>query len=156
MKTLPKLSDYNKKIIENTKYRDKLDYRESAYNKLIDIENYTNFITQPLKLSHFAPTIEKDGKWIVLEKPKHNGKIGLWSRKKVYKLALDNCIFKGCEIKTEVFVHGILHYYIQCGNLKIMWNFNDKWEFYKEFTDIESVIPYNLEVNENIIKKFGL
>jgi len=142
MKTLPKLSEYNKKIIENTKYRDKLDYREYAYNKLIDIENYTNFITQPLNLSHFVPAIEKDGKWIVLTHPFDDNSCDIQE----YETALDKVVFKGCKIRDKG-----NFYFVDLPNSCIYLRIlkKSKWT-------IEDIITHNLEVNENIIKKFGL
>jgi len=102
---------------------------------------YTNFITQPLNLSHFIPAIEKDGKWIVLEEPKFNTENEydeyernlFCSKLEEYQTALDNVVFKLNEVEK----------------LQIKY-----WlEIYET---IEDLIPYNLEVNETIIKKFGL
>jgi len=149
MKTLPKLSEYVK---SNTQLN-AIDFEICAYDVLKYITNYTNFLTQPLKLSHFVPAIEKDGKWIVLEEPKNFKE---WCKKalntpydldlskyKEYQTALDNVVFKGCGLMDGwclQFADGTLFDDIK--------NIN-KYTF-------EDIITYNLEVNENIIKKFGL
>jgi len=144
MKTLPKLSEYIFKVglPENTdtQFADK-------------VMLYTNFITQPLKLSHFVPAIEKDGKWIVLEKYiktiseeywDNNSICRVFSKEEVqYQTALDNLIFKGVEVRMNN------DFFSVSKDGKTLFDvFGNK--------TIESIIKYNLEVNETIIKKFNL
>ena len=155
MKTLPKLSEYVKNCFGNKETI--LD--ENQY--FVDnVWNYTNFITQPLNLSHFVPTIEKDGKWIVLGKPNHPisdniTEEGLHERYKTdcqeYQTALDNVVFKGCEVKGRYLELS------ESGEQLFYLDNRDNWvNDNSDFKTIEDLIPYNLEVNETIIKKFGL
>jgi len=144
MKTLPKLSEYVKTHREKTKF-----LSDASFPK--GIIDYTNFITQPLNLSHFVPAIEKDGNWIVLELPikMMNGDSMI---NEEYQTALDNVVFKGFEIDYD--------------NIVINRNSNNRLQFndYSIYFNvsscvvkaIEDIIPYNLEVNETIIKKFNL
>jgi len=144
MKTLPKLSEYIFKVglPENTdtQFADK-------------VMLYTNFLTQSLNLSHFVPAIEKDGKWIILAKYiktiseeylDNNSICRVFSKDEVqYQTALDNVVFKGCVLMDG-----------WCLQLSDGFLF-DSIEKLKDYT-IEDMTIYNLEVNENIIKKFNL
>jgi len=144
MKTLPKLSEYVNKIFTHIRWAE-----QEEVNRIV---RYTNFIRQPLNLSHFVPSIEKDGKWIVLEEPPINvdGNNVDWQIQ--YQTALDNVVFKGFVIDYD--------------NIVINRNSNNRLQFndYSIYFNvsscvvktIEDLIPYTLEVNENIIKKFGL
>jgi len=159
MKTLPKLSEYILRFRENT---------DGGYSCHLE---YCKFITQPLNLSHFVPAIEKDGKWIVLEKYIKtiseeywdNNSIGrVFSKEEVqYQKALDNVVFKGWHIDFR----DSLTIIISDANDNII-EFKENGDIYifDEFLvkSIEDAIFYsereniNLEVNETIIKKFGL
>lgn len=136
IKSLPKLSDY----IESKKSNSEQLFIET----LSDIYNYTNFITQPLNLSNFVPSIEKDGKWIVLEEPCSKCSDNCnFDKCLEYQTALDNVVFKGVEVR----IHNDFFSVSKDG--KTLFDvFGNK--------TIESIIKYNIEVNENIIKKFNL
>jgi len=135
MKKLPKLSEY-------------VNIKSTQYFKILAniILEYTKFIIQPLNISHFVPAKFEKGVWVILKEPildtNELSSLKTYERKE-YQTALDNVVFKGC-----VLMHG------WCLQLSDGFLF-DSIEKLKDYT-IEDLIPYNLEVNENIIKKFGL
>lgn len=152
MKTLLKLSEYIK--LQEKNWNKETIGLENSIRKYKDVVlsqfNYTNFIIQPLNISHFIPATEKDGKWIVLKEPQKTSNKNCtedemynWGHDcQEYQTALHNVIFKGYKLD---FFNG-WWLYLRKGDIKLLLN---------DFT-IEDLIPYNLEVNENIIKKFGL
>jgi len=95
-------------VLHCTKSVDEMDnsdlLNQYAY-KLDKIEDYANFLNQPLNLSMFVPAIEVDGKWEVLEKPKESkyclGDIhsGYFRRDlEQYQQAKDRVLFEGFEL----------------------------------------------------------
>lgn len=166
MKTLPKLSEYvDLRPMTSTFDTEQSDWYYKEVQLLDEIRNYTNFITQPLNLSHFVPAIEKDGKWVVLEEPKKEQFLtisGLYQtdyHKKAiqeYQTALDNVVFKGFEYENKEH----LEEFSTLKNDKTSFNYDEKYMTFEEnrfyIETIEDLIPYNLEVNDNIIKKFNL
>lgn len=158
MKTLPKLSEYVKLVNETgTKDKDLLntDWYKEFEIALKKIVSYTNFLTQPLNLSHFVPAKFENGVWIVLSKPMHPicdniTEEGLHERYKSdckeYQTALENVVFKGFYMNDKDKTgFGVLN-----DNLDFFWIRNNGTR------TIEDLIPYNLEVTDTIIKKFGL
>jgi len=157
MKTLPKLSEYVTKLENSSK---------SMGESFWSTKQYKNFIIQPLNLSHFVPAIFKDGKWIVLEKYiktiseeywDNNSICRVFSKEEVeYQTALDNVVFKGFKVEKRKYAT-YDEQKITSKKLTIaFYNNVSLWTIKNEFKTIEDLIPYNLEVNENIIKKFGL
>jgi len=158
MKTLPKLSEY---VLQ----KDTIEHWSEDFT---DVVNYTNFLTQPLNLSHFVPAIEKDGNWIVLElqsyefgwmpceeRDKRNDLVTINNEE--YRTALSKVIFEGFEVK-ERSCNDSKFKYVENG-LIAMYYFNEtskQFEVNTEYKTIEDLIRYNLELNETIIKKFNL
>jgi len=135
MKTLQKLSEYVK-----TRYGIN-NFDEDILKEIVD---YTNFIIQPLTLSHFVPALFRDGVWEVLENPYGNGMIDKYSEKcKEYQTALENVIFKDFEVNI---IHGYIN---RKGDILPFMEINTE-------ETIESIIPYNLEITDKIAEKFKI
>lgn len=118
--------------------------------------NRANFLSLNLEKWMFIPC-DSDGN--VLDKPtprNSNNTIDYENRMMRYLDEKERVIFEGFEVVTEKFIHDTIHYYIQIGNTKIMWNFNNKWVLYNEFKTIEDLIPYNLTITEQAVKTYNL
>jgi len=162
MKTLPKLSEYVKRLDVSSNF--KTDTQD-----LEEIIDYTNFITQPLNLSHFVPAKLVDEFWIILEEPKepespYNDKqCDIWAQYEIYKsryqTALENVIFKGFEV-SEILGRSEYHLRIAHSEKDFMpfrkVNNTDKWTIKDSIFDIEELIPYNLEITDKIAEKFKI
>lgn len=120
---------------------------------------YANFLKQPLTLGMFAPC---DDNGNILEEPNtenhlHGQDSFVYHRLQAqYQEAKKRVLFEGFEVKHEKFMHDKLHFYIEHNGIKFMWNFNNKWEFYKEFSTIEDLVKYNLVLTESARKHLGL
>lgn len=133
-----------------------------SYDK---IENYANFLKQPLKLDMFV-TCDEDGN--VLEEPKSwndylaypdsfDGNIE-WYELYAYEQAKEKVLFGGFKyIKelrnsggnyTHILKKGDLEIYLQWGGFHISGK--------KEIKTIEDLIPYNLTLTKNTIDKHEL
>jgi len=80
-------------------------------SRLINIERYATFLSQPLNLGMFVPAIEVNGKWEVLEEPPHyNEKISFFDGKIIpyklikqveqYQQAKDRVLFEGLTLDS--------------------------------------------------------
>lgn len=154
MKTLPKLSEYLDKLEDYLSYGaiDLLEYQKRA-SKL------KNFYKEQTNISNYVPAIEKDGKWIVLEKPIFTTESAITELEKYnllnqeYQTALDNVVFK-----CKVCVFSEEHIRIDFTNeISLHW-YKGSLDSYKcrDLKTIEDLSFLNLEVNEPIIKKFNL
>lgn len=156
MKTLIKMTDFVKEQKPN-----------AMSNSLSNIINYANFLSLTPEIWQFVPCKLVDGVWVVLELPKDNSYLGGRGATDAIKLlkyeeelaeyqtAKERCYFDGFEVIEEKFISKT-HYYIVFNNLKIAWNYNGKWNFYKEFKTIEDLIPYNLPLTATAQKEIGL
>ena len=150
MKQLIKMSDYVLEQIEKLK-NSEINILQFRNN----IEAYANFLKQPLTIGMFVPC-DDDGN--VLEEPKciyiYKTQPFECSSDEMYRCrkyleAKEKVLFKGFEVKEEVFVHGKIHYFIQKEDNKVMYNFNNEWVVYGKLKTIEDLIPYNLELTDN-------
>lgn len=84
----------------------------TSYDTLINIFEYTDFLTQELNLGMFVPAKLVDGKWEVFKEPKEKD----YKNKPLYnmdmhryKKAKENLIFKNRDISdNDIFYHGLL------------------------------------------------
>ena len=82
---------------------------EYAFEDLVIIENYAKFLSQPLNIGMFVPTIQKeDGSWEVLEEPKqYVGALEFgygedYEKALQFQQAKSKVLFEGFEVeKTE-------------------------------------------------------
>lgn len=123
-------------------------------DKVVEIRNYAKFLKQPLTLGMFIPC---DLEGNVLVEPSFSGVVEdeqyYGAEMDVYQEAKERVLFEDSEIKNEIFIHDIKHYYLVVNNKKIAWNYNDEWVFYKENNTIEDLITYNFTLTPNALTK---
>lgn len=129
------------------------------------LENYANFLKQPLKLGMFVPTDEAGN---VLEEPEklkerlkifhpnhsvpYNGintTLGYYITK--YKQAKERVLFEGFELVSENY-----HIFVQSDKLDIRFSKKDKSIDSFRFKYIEDLTSRNLTLTETAIKQIGL
>lgn len=128
---------------------------ESCEKDLAKIYNYCAFLKQPLQLGFFIPC-DKDGN--ILENQSCNkscspsdfsengkcGNNGCYNLSKKYEQAKERVIFNDCKLLDDRD-----DCYIVSGNSYL-------FKVYKNSEKIEDLIPYNLTITENAIKKYKL
>lgn len=75
---------------------------------------------------------------------------------KEYHKAKERCLFDKFVITEESFIHDLPHFYLEIDGIKIMWNFNNKWVFYKGFKTIEDLVKHKPELTPTALKTLGL
>jgi len=153
---------FNKSMVKFVKFRNEINgeshygYEKTAVESIF----YANFLSQELEIWMFVPAVFKDGKWVVLEKPKNydvwlglhesSGSTIGFTEHEEYRTALSKVIFEGFELDYDTIVKNV--------NNRI-W-FKDKEVFIdnskNKITTIEDLIPYNLDIKESIAKELGL
>jgi len=136
-----------------------LEQKDSYYNqRFFKIENYANFLKQPLELWMFVPC-DDDGN--ILEEPKHNWTLGLWARQKEYQQAKERCLFEGFEVKREFWADNAFVDYIQIGNDRddrlFKSNNGNNWYLVNEYDlrIIEDLVKCNLQLTKTAEKLIG-
>lgn len=128
------------------------------------IENYANFLKQPLELLMFVPCKLVDGVWVVFEKPKPCDCMGYIEdcggcefTNIEYQEAKSRCLFEEFEIKERK-SYGMSFKYIQNGSF-IMYCFNrttNRFEENIKLKNIEDLVKYELELTPTALKQIGL
>jgi hypothetical protein len=151
------MTDY---VLEQPFSKDlKLNGLRCFYKK---IENYANFLKQPLKLGMFVPTDENGNVW---EEPKQehytdcneeqNAKDWIYNLEKFNK-AKENVLFEGFEITTP---SDKCHIIFCKENIECQFLLNSDFSFnIRAFQpiEIEDLVKYNLTITETAIKKLNL
>lgn len=115
------------------------------------------FGKQKLSIHQFIPCKLVGDVWIVLEEPCNSCADNCnFDKCLEYQQAKSNCIFEGFETVKEKFIHDTEHFYIESNNIKFLWNFNGKWELYKEFKTIEDLVPYKPKLTTKAKQQIGL
>ena len=129
-----------------------VERKVSVVSQMICIENYANFLKQPLEIWQFLPCKLVDGVWVTLEEPDGyvHGKTYLGWEKDDYSKAKSRCIFEGFEIDYDRIVK----------NNEIRIQFNDYSIYLNNsktiIKTIEDLVKYNLQLNASAIKELGL
>jgi len=113
--------------------------------------NYAKFLKQPLELWMFVPC-DEDGN--VLEKPREfKNKFSTFEK---YQQAKERCLFEGFEIDTKK--NG--NKYVSKKDWLIIFasteNDNGIFRLFSKFSNIESLIKYNIQLTQTAQKQIGL
>lgn len=138
------------RLISMVDYVLEQDLETPKGRKISEIVKYGLFLKQPLELWMFVPC-DKEGN--VLEAVPYYAD-GI-EKVNEYKKAKERCLFEGFAIEEESFISNIPHFYLEIDGVKIMWNFNDKWVFYKGFKTVEDLIKYDLQLTQTAIKQIS-
>lgn len=147
----------NKEVSKNfSGFSDIVNNKKLSYDNIL---NYAKFLKQPLELWMFVPCGE-DGNVLDAEPcslgmfAKDNPFFDVYlESKNIWDKAKEKCLFEGFVITEESFIHDLPHFYIEIDGIKMMWNFNNKWVFYKGFKTIEDLVKYDLQLTQKAIKK---
>ena len=150
-------------VLEQTKSFEatsKLDYLETKYNELFRIEEYARLLKTPLNLGMFVPC-DQEGN-IINERPEpkilakgvfNYTAQNIWDEK--YNKAKDIVLFKGFELVTDMYKSCKRFIIWMPDNVNQVYRNvlypngkNDKFFFnhYKEFTTVEDLVKFNLEL----------
>ena len=166
MKTLIKMTAFVKEQVEDRKGKNNLDYRDYAYNKLINIENYANFLSQTPQLYMF---VSCDSEENVLEEPKLKHSFDVHGEAKVhydafefnkkqYQQAKERCYFEGFEVDYSNNEPDNKWIRLKCGKLYITFcenliTVNYPFQDSIYITSLEQLTDYNLTLTATAQKE---
>lgn len=150
------LSDWSK-----YKGYDSIDYRIFAYNKTVVIENYANFLKQPLTLGMFVPC-DQNGN--VLKEPMENdfyysdgvlNHVDYSAEFEQYQKAKEKVLFKDCTVKGIKKSHSLdIDYFVVYHKGRQIWiSWTDR--VIDDFILNRNYLN-GLELTESAIKQIGL
>lgn len=156
MRKLISMTDYVLEVITDKTGKSTLDYRDYAYNKMLKIENYANFLKQKLSIEMFVPCKLVEGVWVVLEEPKENDLCGSFfdmqvgfHQKKEYQEAKDRVLFEGFKLTK---MGDTLLIEFKDGCVGRYYSIDNMFEWY--CITIEDLVKYNLELTASAQKHF--
>ena len=173
-KKLIGMTDFVLETLKDRIGKSYLDYRDYAYNKMLKIENYANFLKKPLTLQMFVPCELVDGVWVVLEEPEKYSDFLLTTEDfgnlpyihcnewfeacDEYSKAKERCLFDEFWIVSSNSVK-ISNNYISIDFLRDVIYLTD---FTKEFPEvvkihtIEDLTKHDLQLTPTALKQIGI
>jgi hypothetical protein len=135
MKNLISMTDFVLKQIKS----------KSNY-KIEKIDNYANFLKQPLELWMFIPCDLIQGKIVILNEENNH-----------YQQAKERCLFDGFEIIKQNF-SGKDYRLVRNKDTYVFFydKIKNKWEQVNDYKTIESLVFYNLTITATALKQIGL
>lgn len=118
-----------------------------AYNK---IENYANFLKQPLELGMFVPCDEDGNLFSEFQLEILNSNDEVYELRKVFQQAKERCLFEGFKLDTK-------YLWLKNSLFMICDDFNESFKKYGIIEDLlNKYLTKDIELTQTAIKQIGL